>query len=98
MSLTRAPLRRRTPLRKRSKKTAKLYRQRGVYVAEYLTEHPACVLCGMRADDVHEPLTRARGGSILDPANSVPVCRSCHSWIHDHDAEATVLGLLVPSS
>jgi len=35
--------------------------------------------CGRWADDVHEPLTRARGGGIADPANSAAPCRSCHS-------------------
>jgi len=44
--------------------------------------------------DLHEPLTRARGGSILDPANTVAVCRSCHDWIHDNPTAATDLGLL----
>lgn len=34
--------------------------------------------CGRWADDVHEPLTRARGGSIVDPENAVPPCRPCH--------------------
>lgn len=34
--------------------------------------------CGRWADDVHEPLTRARGGSIVDPGNAVPPCRPCH--------------------
>lgn len=44
-----------------------------------------CVVpwCGQRADDLHEPLTRARGGSITDPDNTVPVCRSCHQEITD---------------
>jgi len=39
-------------------------------------------------------LTRARGGSILDPANTVAVCRSCHDWIHDNPTAAADLGLL----
>ena len=34
--------------------------------------------CGRWADDVHEPLTRARGGSITDPGNASAPCRSCH--------------------
>ena len=35
--------------------------------------------CGP-ADDLHEVLTRARGGSITDPENTVPLCRQ-----HNHD-------------
>ena len=50
--------------------------------------------CGGLAIELHEPLTRARGGSILDPANTVAVCRSCHDWIHVNPAAATDLGLL----
>jgi hypothetical protein len=45
--------------------------------------------------DVHEPLTRARGGSITDPANMMVVCRPCHDWIHTHPQLATQVGLLV---
>jgi hypothetical protein len=37
--------------------------------------------CGRWADDVHEPLTRARGGSISDPENAVVPCRACHDAI-----------------
>ena len=50
--------------------------------------------CGGLAVDLHEPFTRARGGSILDPANTVAVCRACHDWIHDHPEAATSVGLL----
>lgn len=37
--------------------------------------------CGGWADDVHEPLTRARGGSITDPGNAEALCRPCHEVI-----------------
>ena len=50
--------------------------------------------CSGRSVDIHEPLTRARGGSILDPANTVAVCRNCHDWIPDHGDGATEMGLL----
>ena len=51
-------------------------------------------ICDGRAVDIHEPLTRARGGSILETENSMAVCRSCHTWIHDNPENATKLGLL----
>jgi hypothetical protein len=35
-------------------------------------------VCRGWADDIHEPLTRGRGGSITDEANQVPGCRPCH--------------------
>ena len=42
---------------------------------------PICVRCGKRADDAHEIVSRARGGSITDPANLVALCRLCHDFI-----------------
>jgi hypothetical protein len=44
---------------------------------------PADVLAGCHqwADDLHEPLTRGRSGSITDPSNVVPLCRPCHDVI-----------------
>jgi 5-methylcytosine-specific restriction endonuclease McrA len=45
-------------------------------------ERPHCARpgCPRLADDLHEILTRARGGSITDEANCIPLCRP------DHDA------------
>jgi hypothetical protein len=44
----------------------------------FAQERPLCVVPGPShwADDLHEPLTRARGGSITDEANTVPMCRA----------------------
>ena len=57
--------------------------------------------CGRWADDVHEPLTRARGGGIADPGNAVPPCRPCHDVLTfrpESELEwAYELGLLVHS-
>ncbi len=50
--------------------------------------------CSGVSTDIHEPLTRGRGGSITDPANTVALCRSCHDWIHAYPLVATGLGLL----
>ncbi len=50
-----------------------------------------------QGDDGHEPLTRARLGSIVDPANILWSCRWSHDWVHAHPLEATALGLLVSS-
>ena len=50
--------------------------------------------CNGLAIELHEPLTRARGGSILDPANTVAICRPCHDWVHAHPTAATAVGLL----
>jgi hypothetical protein len=50
--------------------------------------------CTGLSSDIHEPLTRGRGGSITDPANTVALCRPCHDWIHGNPLAATGLGLL----
>lgn len=34
--------------------------------------------CGQRADDLHEPLSRARGGGITDEDNAIQICRPHH--------------------
>lgn len=50
-------------------------------------------MCTGRAEQGHELLSRARGGSITDPANIVGLCQKCHRWITEHPLEATELGL-----
>jgi 5-methylcytosine-specific restriction endonuclease McrA len=49
--------------------------------------------CEVRSRDVHELLARSAGGDILDPANIVVLCRSCHRWVHAHPEMAKELGL-----
>lgn len=50
--------------------------------------------CQGRATDIHEPLMRSRGGSIVDVGNTISVCRRCHDWIHGNPEAATEVGLL----
>lgn len=50
--------------------------------------------CQQRATDIHEPLQRSAGGSILDADNTFAVCRRCHDWIHNHPDISKQLGLL----
>lgn len=93
-----------TAIKPRSKKRAQLMREiRGPLVREILEERPWCerglsVMTDLgevkRSTQVHEKLTRARGGDITDKANCVAVCRACHMWIHDHPAAATEEGWL----
>ena len=69
-------------------------------LAELKRLYPMCQRCGVRpSEEGHEPLTRARGGSITDPANIVMLCAfpdgGCHKWVHEHIAEATKEGWLV---
>ncbi len=44
--------------------------------------------------DVHEILSRGRGGSATDPANQLCLCRPCHHWITVNPEDATALGFL----
>lgn len=63
----------------------------------HLLEHVDTHACKVRAADAHEVLTRARGGSITDPANIIPVCRPCHRLITTEPALADALELTRPS-
>ena len=74
---------RRTPLRAVSLKRQAENRLRRKVVVELFPERPMCAKpgCVRFADDVHEPLTRARGGSITDPENMAPLCRECHDKV-----------------
>lgn len=82
-------LSRTTPLRPRSSKMAARYRVRGPLVAELLAKPSICEVpwCTALATDPHEPLTRARGGSIVDPDNIRLICRPHHSEIHDKEPD-----------
>ncbi len=77
------PLRRRVPLRQVSASRARENRERRAMIAGLYPERPRCARpgCGRMADDIHEPLTRARGGSVTDPGNQVPLCRPCHDEV-----------------
>lgn len=86
----------------RARRAAKL-RQRRAMLAELTVRPRRCEIvwddrCEGTAVDPHEPLTRARGGSITDRANVVLGCRYCHDQVHAHPAEALERGLLRSSS
>lgn len=82
----------------RSKKNEAKYVERRVLVERLLKERPICESCGTRASvDIHELVSRARGGSILDEVNLLAVCRPCHTWITQRPKAAEFLGLALPS-
>lgn len=97
---------RRTRLSPMSKKRRKVSVARRDFVADILSRRTRCEAgslirshdtqhrCFGYSTDVHEVLTRARGGDILDPDNVRAICRRCHDWIHDHPTESLNLGLL----
>jgi hypothetical protein len=106
-ALSRKPMQRNTVrLNQRSAKMADAYAKPGGrrdLVAGMLTQRPRCearVLCrGARAVDVHERLSRARGGDILDPeqAHMITACRPCHDWITQNPKAAEARWLALPS-
>jgi hypothetical protein len=79
----RTGLRRGKPLAQVSVKRKRASAERRRLIAAQFPERPLCAVpwCLNFADDIHEPLTRARGGSITDPANWKPLCRSCHDTV-----------------
>lgn len=72
----------------------KLYEERRPIVEELLTKHCQFPDCTKPSDDVHEILTRGRGGSIVDRDNLIPLCRAHHEWVTAHPVEAEELGLV----
>lgn len=95
------PLRRLTPLRRGkrlrpvSAKRAAIADERRELVARILAGRPRCEVCNDEpSTELHERLTRARGGSILDADNCIAVGRRCHDRIHDHPEWAASQGLL----
>jgi 5-methylcytosine-specific restriction endonuclease McrA len=80
-------------MKHRSRKMETKYRERRSLVAQMLEEKPVCERCSAaRSTDIHEVVSRARGGSILDPRNLVALCRPCHSWVTENPAEAHAQG------
>mgnify|MGYP000851014786 FL=1 len=76
-------------MRSVSKKRAAELRKRRRIVERMKADGPVlCQRCGRLADDLHERLSRARGGSITDPENLIPLCRDDHRWVTEHPIEA----------
>ncbi len=49
--------------------------------------------CTWRSVEVHELLSRARGGSIVEDANVASLCHRCHHWVTTEPRLATMAGL-----
>jgi hypothetical protein len=92
---------RRAQNRERRAMVTTMFPERPLCVVYVLSQdHPGLIpgnviaQCWRWADDVHEPLTRARGGSITDPANATPPCRPCHDALGKEPPWGYQLGLL----
>lgn len=100
----RARLERRTSLRNRSPRRVRVMVQRRHLVEDLLTLYPRCVAhlpgCTVRAVDVHEVVSRARGGDLLDERVCITLCRRCHDAVTRLElptAELERRGLAFPS-
>ena len=110
--MKRTPLRRTTglsrsttPIRKRSKRVAALYREQRIpLVRRLLAERPACEIawdanCRGRSESVHEVIKRSHGGAIVPGPKAeaqgqrfVAACLPCNGAVEDHPAEARSRG------
>lgn len=82
-----------------SKKRIQENRERRELFQQRWPEGALCVVpwCDRWADDGHEPLTRARRGSITEPDNVVPTCRRHNSELTKEPAWGYALDLLIHS-
>ena len=95
-----ATLSRTTRIRPRSAKRTAQAPARAELVRSLLEERPWCEVrwddrCEGRAVDVDERLSRAQGGSILDPDNCQTACRYCHTAKHLNPDEAAARDLTI---
>ena len=89
-------LKSRTSLNQRSKKRIRDDRLRAPILKK--VRQGACLVrwddeCSGQADHGDEILSRARGGSIIDPENVRGACWRCHRKLTDNPAEAERRGL-----
>jgi hypothetical protein len=95
---TTVPPGRRTPIRRVSAKRQAENRERRAMKERRWPngERPRCARpgCPRLADDLHEILTRARGGSITDEKNTVPLCRQDNDELTLEPAWGYEAGLL----
>ena len=72
-------------IKSRSKKMKELYVERNRLREEMFENNPFCERCGViPAVDMHELLSRGRGGSIVDKENIALLCRGCHSYVTEN--------------
>jgi hypothetical protein len=90
----------RTPIKTVSLKRARQNRERAAMADRlYPDRREGTVMCAVPwcprlADDLHEPKTRARGGSITDEDNAQPVCRQHNEELTLEPAWGYRVGLL----
>lgn len=88
------PLRRKTPLKRVSKRRSKEMKEYSILRKEFLTNLPMCEVCmKANATDVHHKA--GRGKHYLDVESWLSTCRTCHDKIHKEPAWAREKGFLI---
>ncbi|ASR83968.1 HNH endonuclease [Arthrobacter phage Shrooms] len=90
-------------MRRQSSKARKVASERSeIRLSLHALRGPYCEACGTLRPhedpspwtDMHEVLSRGRGGDPTDPENILCLCRWCHHWVTVNPKAATELGLL----
>lgn len=91
----------RRSLRRVSPRKAKVIAETGPVRADLRARYPFCGIaspvCTTYTEGLHERRKQSAGGSLVKPANLVPACNPCNSWVEDNPTEARSLGLAVRS-
>lgn len=63
----------------------------------FIKNHPMCQVnilgvCTLKSTDVHH--SRGKGEYLCDTTTFIPTCRACHTWIHENNKKAQVLGFI----
>ena len=90
----------RTPIRKRALGKIKADRRYSKQARAFKLANPYCLAgippdacnCFYYTQDVHH--LQGRGKNYLVETTWLPVCRSCHTYIHNNPGAASKLGLL----
>ena len=78
------------------KRKAENRERRAMAESRFPDMNPRCAVpwCTRPADALHEILSRARGGSITDPGNTVPACNICNEELTREPEWGYRLGLI----
>lgn len=85
------------PFSKRGRKIANDFRK---IALRLLSDNPKCGRCGVRrSTDPHHIIPRSVAPNlVLEPANLIALCRTCHNWVKDNPGLAYRAGFLARST
>ena len=92
--MKRTPLKRKTPLRKTSKRRKQEYKEYMRKRAVLLAEKPVCEVCGQRQSTQCHHRNGRNGKNYLDETTFMAVCATCHQYIENNKSWAREMGYL----